>query len=421
MVSSCLLSSVPLCMAMLLLKPSVLFAALEFIDDPSKAFRGGYVYIPPDGHGDLIVVCTTNERSTIAWLSGGVVVPAILNVTQTTDRKSVLYAKGVGNGGANFAVRSALLGPSFTCEALSYDQRETARSGTFRFALGVVPKLAFRPLPYVTAIEGEMVNFTCAYNTSIQPLPHLIRWNRGSGASQSLANFRFYSTLSIQANRSNAGEYQCTTSNIFGIAVATTTLIVNYSPTLLYAVSNYRFQVGAPFTVLLSVDAQPPANVILIKGTSVINSTSQSNVLYYTEAKARKAMAGIYFVMAINNVGTYRETFNITIDDEAGSESPSPTWTKEAPEDKSFSAGIITAIVVPATLVAIVLLVSLIYFCVYRNKKVESIKTDAKEFPVYADVSRPKENIQMKPSHLYETRKMIHMTSNSGYETTASQ
>ena len=84
----------------------------------------------------------------------------------------------------------------------------------------------------------------------------------------------------------------------------------------MYAVSNYRFQVGAPFTVLLSVDAQPPANVILIKGTSVINSTSQSNVLYYTEAKASKAMAGIYFVMAINNVGTYRETFNITIDDE---------------------------------------------------------------------------------------------------------
>ena len=71
----------------------------------------------------------------------------------------------------------------------------------------------------------------------------------------------------------------------------------------------------------------------------------------------------------------------------AGSESPSPTWTKEAPEDKSifrkittligwftlaypgFSAGIITAIVVPATLVVIVLLVSLIYFCVCRNKK----------------------------------------------------
>ena len=111
-------------------------AALEFIDDPSKAFRGGYVYIPPDGHGDLIVVCTTNERSTIAWLSRGVVVPAILNVTQTTDRKSVLYTKGVGSGGTNFAVRSALLGPSFACEALSNDQRETVMTGTFRFALG---------------------------------------------------------------------------------------------------------------------------------------------------------------------------------------------------------------------------------------------------------------------------------------------
>ena len=102
----------------------------------------------------------------------------------------------------------------------------------------VVPKLAFRPLPYVTAIEGEMVNFTCAYNTSIQPLPHLIRWNRGSGASQSLANFRFYSTLSIQANRSNAGEYQCTTSNIFGIAVATTTLIVNCIQTSFFCVDH---------------------------------------------------------------------------------------------------------------------------------------------------------------------------------------
>ena len=118
------------------MRTNFFLAALEFIDDPSKAFRGGYVYIPPDGHGDLIVVCTTNERSTIAWLSGGVVVPAILNVTQATDRKSVLYAKGVGSGGTNFAVRSALLGPSFTCEALSNDQRETAMTRTFRFALG---------------------------------------------------------------------------------------------------------------------------------------------------------------------------------------------------------------------------------------------------------------------------------------------
>ena len=53
---------------------------------------------------------------------------------------------------------------------------------------------------------------------------------------------------------------------------------------------------------------------------------------------------------------------------------------------------------------------------------VDNIKTDGKESPVYAepDVSRPEENIQMKPSRLYETRKVVRMTSNSGYETTAS-
>ena len=69
----------------------------------------------------------------------------------------------------------------------------------------------------------------------------------------------------------------------------------------------------------------------------------------------------------------------------AGSESPSPTWAEAAPEDKSifrkmstlvvyfylpgFSAGIITAIVVPVTLVVIVVLVSFIYVCIYRDIK----------------------------------------------------
>ncbi|XP_065828179.1 neural cell adhesion molecule 1-like [Oscarella lobularis] len=728
MVNSWLLSSVSLCMVMLLLKPSVLFAVFEFVDDPSHRVSSvwdglpGYIFIPPDGHSDLIIVCSTNERSTIVWLSKSSAVPAILNITQTTDRKSVLYAKGVGDGGTNFAVRSALIGPSFTCAAVSSDRGERATTGAFRFALGVVPKLTFRPPPYVTAIEGEMVNFTCAYNSSIPPVqPRPIVWNRGSDASTFFANFRFYSTLSIQASRSNAGVIRCAASNIFGFVMATTTLIVYYAPTLLYAVSDYRFQVGAPFTVLLSVDAQPPASVILTKGTLVINSTSQSNVLYYTEAKARKAMAGRYNVTAINIIGTYRETFYITVeappdapkvilasigqrsaayswvlgfngdspitlltfncsdrkphpyapsqetflsDDSqtsanitrlypgvryfcelyainaagtssqsdtisfttlrvpgapaqptncdlvassetsitfkftmkdtggreitayslsyrtrngsfqnypvtigdgvtqqggqvkvtglesnveyefqliatnskgtsepcsptfkttckpfppflnkanmthsfgldmqivfaipssngcgritdfkvlktrqsiqkleshfdmnndtvtlfmtsleagrtysvtvitvsedgaesvasnsmsfavpiiAGSESPSPTWAEAAPEDKSFSAGIITAIVVPVTLVVIVVLVSFIYVCIYRDIKVDNIKTDGKESPVYAepDVSRPEENIQMKPSRLYETRKVVRMTSNSGYETTA--
>ena len=172
--------------------------------------------------------------------------PAILNITQTTDRKSVLYAKGVGDGGTNFAVRSALIGPSFTCAAVSSDRGERATTGAFRFALGgkagsaatdtqclrfhltvVVPKLTFRPPPYVTAIEGEMLNFTCAHNSFISPVePRPIVWNRGSGASTFFANFRFYSTLSIQASRSNAGVIRCAASNIFGFVMATTTLIV---------------------------------------------------------------------------------------------------------------------------------------------------------------------------------------------------
>eukprot|EP00118_Oscarella_pearsei_P021089 m.234525 g.234525 ORF g.234525 m.234525 type:complete len:125 (+) comp40111_c0_seq65:1-375(+) len=87
--------------------------SLDFVDGPFDAEKGR-IYIPPDG--DLQLVCSTNTPANITWVAatGDVHGPmqAFLNITQVTDRKSILFvrrsdplATGILTVGGQFVVK----------------------------------------------------------------------------------------------------------------------------------------------------------------------------------------------------------------------------------------------------------------------------------------------------------------------------
>ena len=93
------------------------------------------VYLPPSGHSSLLVVCSTKEKANITWLavlSGNPADLSPLNITQTTDKKSVLFEK---DPASSVLVRGTLVGSSFTCKAEN-DAGETTTTNPFEFRLG---------------------------------------------------------------------------------------------------------------------------------------------------------------------------------------------------------------------------------------------------------------------------------------------
>ena len=67
-------------------------AAITFIKNPGLL---GKIFIPPIG--DLTVMCSTQDSANITWVSfkGDIYKAgnAILNITQATDTKSILYVR----------------------------------------------------------------------------------------------------------------------------------------------------------------------------------------------------------------------------------------------------------------------------------------------------------------------------------------
>ena len=79
-------------------------------------------------------MCSTKEKANITWLQNDNPVDlSVLNITQTTDKKSVLYQRDVASGDAG--VRGTLLGPPFKCRAVN-DTGGATTTDPFTFRLG---------------------------------------------------------------------------------------------------------------------------------------------------------------------------------------------------------------------------------------------------------------------------------------------
>eukprot|EP00118_Oscarella_pearsei_P005579 m.25732 g.25732 ORF g.25732 m.25732 type:complete len:776 (+) comp28932_c0_seq2:138-2465(+) len=280
----------------------------QFVDDPSQNFTDGGVLIPPDGRGALTVFCSTKEKANITWLSEKV--PAdvtALNITQITDRKSVLHQE---NAAGIPTVRGVLLGPPFSCKATNSDG-ESATTGPFSFLLGKVPTLSdSSSLSDETKIEGESVQFECAQATGVLPLASFT-WKYLKDGSTVLEATGEKSTYSLTANRHNAGEYLCNASNVFGWASEKANLTVLYAPNVSVS-GGENVRDGSPLVLTINVDAWPAANITLTKDNVTKKSATKNAVLSYTET-ATNASTGEYKVTAVNSVGNMTKTFQIYV------------------------------------------------------------------------------------------------------------
>ena len=106
-------------------------AAITFVENPGLL---GVVYFPPIG--DLTVVCSTQDSANITWVSskGDIYKPgnAKLNITQATDRKSILYVSNNDDSAKGIL----LFGGPFRCQAQDPTTLQEITTDYFDFLMG---------------------------------------------------------------------------------------------------------------------------------------------------------------------------------------------------------------------------------------------------------------------------------------------
>ena len=216
----------------------------EFVDDPSSITSDSRLYLPPSGHSRLFVVCSTKEKANITWLavlSGSPSDLSVLNITQTTGKKSVLFEK---NPSSSVIIRGTLIGLSFTCKAEN-DAGETTTTNPFEFRLGSerfylstcqtlhqsvlgLPTISKAP-SNVTEQEGKGVMLNCSSALGA-PSPQIF-WTfvaKGSNATvnKQMSNNLQNNLVLPNIQRDEAGTYTCFVQNQFQTLSAEAVVIV---------------------------------------------------------------------------------------------------------------------------------------------------------------------------------------------------
>ena len=116
-----------------MLTDNVLYLAITFVDNPALH---GEIHIPPLGKGDFIAVCSTQNAANITWeTSEGVIYRpgnTKLNITQATDRKSILYVSNKDDSAKGILA----FGGPFRCQARDLTTLQENTTDYFDFVVG---------------------------------------------------------------------------------------------------------------------------------------------------------------------------------------------------------------------------------------------------------------------------------------------
>ncbi|XP_065846416.1 neuronal cell adhesion molecule-like isoform X2 [Oscarella lobularis] len=264
-----------------------------------------------------IVACSTQNRSNITWrlASGG---ELKLNVTQVTNRKSVLYVRL-----SAALTRLALLREPLQCRARDLTTMQETLINQFEFMIGSKP-LLLRQSPSVNQILPEQsIRLFCVIPPDISPHPSVTWIFQRNGSQSELRNSSEDKivkserdvSLDVSGKESN-GTYFCNISNSFGYVLSSPIAVIvaylnnitlSINPTSRRVIENNDVKVSAhvdcnpaPFNITLSHDGKLKANV-----------TEKRNLKH--NFKAKKSDTGSYGIIALHVLGQVREEFFLLV------------------------------------------------------------------------------------------------------------
>ena len=181
----------------------------------------------------------------LAVLSGSAVDISPLNITQTTDKKSILFER---DPASSVLIRGTLIGPSFTCKAEN-DAGETTTTNPFEFRLGSewfylytcqtlhqsvlgLPTISEAP-SNVTEQEENDVMLNCSSALGA-PRPRIF-WRFTAKGSNVVVNRQTSNNLQNNLvlpniQRDEAGTYTCFVENQFQTLSAKAIVVVTCMP-----------------------------------------------------------------------------------------------------------------------------------------------------------------------------------------------